>query len=997
MSSSYDSTVNSFYLAYYGRPADPAGLAYWSQQLEDANGDFSTIIGAFSTSDEATARFGSDDVSARITSIYETLFDRAPDAAGLSYWLSAVGNGDITLAAAAAEIMKGAQTTDADLGALRLQAAEAFTAEVAADGVNYVGNAAVEAAGVLIKAVTPNASAEDIATMVDATAKLVNIAVANPAVIQAIATGTTLTALFDTARSAADPVHLVQALADVAEAAAGNSATLESLLRGGGMEKVLTVMPASATLTDVVEALATGGLPAAIEVVYPTTDTATVAASVSYAFKSVTEGDLDTTHDNVTNQSSADVVFSYSGTKLSAVAKFETSTDGVNWTSDNVSFDSATKTVTVSDVELGAVERMEFSGAHILRSDPVENTTTTVYIRAIDATGNVISSAFEKDIVHDGEANYPSVALTTDSVHNLDHLGSAYDNVTNVGDYTVTGTEAGAIVQYAVIDPTATSVTYDWTTSKPVAQEGLNEIAVREIDAAGNISDINELDFTLDTIAPSKPTVVLDSDTGANPTDGVTSAHTFTITGLDTSDALTAWEYSVDGGTTWTYGGLNEGAGAAALDLSGLADGSYQVEVRQYDQAGNVGAATDALAVTFDTTTPVITFDKVVGADASTPNVTTESSADVVFSYTGTVATGDTVEWRLGTGGDWSMSGVVYDNATHTITIAGLDLSASDPTVQVQVVDAAGNTSGASQAIDGPHTDVTLGALAVSETGLYFSSDTSGVHAYLKNGDTVTELTTTAGTVSANNFVEVQAQAATGVFGLGAGDTPTALDSSGAIYALGTTGADILTGKYVWGFDGDDSLRGTDGNDFLYGGAGDDRIKGGAGNDYLIGGTGNDTVVGGEGADTIIVEDGEHASLSYNYAAESHLTADASTIDAIWFEPDLVYDMSATLGFSGLSVANVYHDSNTGTMSNDSLADMLASLNTEFNATVDLGATGNLAALMTFNDGSTYLVVDNGDHTINGNDYVINLTGVDVAMLHASVSNGSIVLEYAPA
>lgn len=31
MASTYASTVNAFYLAYYGRPADPAGLAYWTQ------------------------------------------------------------------------------------------------------------------------------------------------------------------------------------------------------------------------------------------------------------------------------------------------------------------------------------------------------------------------------------------------------------------------------------------------------------------------------------------------------------------------------------------------------------------------------------------------------------------------------------------------------------------------------------------------------------------------------------------------------------------------------------------------------------------------------------------------------------------------------------------------------------------------------------------------------------------------------------------------------
>ena len=65
MASNYASTVNAFYLAYYGRPADPAGLAFWSMQLERANGDFSQLIDAFAKSEEATVRFHGDSTSER--------------------------------------------------------------------------------------------------------------------------------------------------------------------------------------------------------------------------------------------------------------------------------------------------------------------------------------------------------------------------------------------------------------------------------------------------------------------------------------------------------------------------------------------------------------------------------------------------------------------------------------------------------------------------------------------------------------------------------------------------------------------------------------------------------------------------------------------------------------------------------------------------------------------------------------------------------------------
>lgn len=51
MLNTYASSINSFYLAYYGRPADAAGLEFWSNQLARSNGDFSVLIDAFAHSE----------------------------------------------------------------------------------------------------------------------------------------------------------------------------------------------------------------------------------------------------------------------------------------------------------------------------------------------------------------------------------------------------------------------------------------------------------------------------------------------------------------------------------------------------------------------------------------------------------------------------------------------------------------------------------------------------------------------------------------------------------------------------------------------------------------------------------------------------------------------------------------------------------------------------------------------------------------------------------
>src|SRR5690606_10020162 len=134
-------------------------------------------------------------------------------------------------------------------------------------------------------------------------------------------------------RGTGDPVALARALADTAKAAAGDPVTLESLLRGGGMDKVLKVMPAAATLEDVVEALGKGGLPAAIEVVYPTPRPSEGGSApepvgkLKLEFHAVTQGPGDTSVDNVTNLQKPSVAFVYSGRELRPGERFEYSLD----------------------------------------------------------------------------------------------------------------------------------------------------------------------------------------------------------------------------------------------------------------------------------------------------------------------------------------------------------------------------------------------------------------------------------------------------------------------------------------------------------------------------------------------------------------------------------------------------------------------------------------------------------------------------------------------
>lgn len=567
----YASIANSFYLAFYGRPADPVGLKFWSQQVANVNGDLTSIVNAFATSQEAQDRFGSDSTADRITEIYQQLFNRNPETEGLAFWQNAVEKGNASLADVALSILKGSQGTDGKLVELRQQAMDKFTAQVEATGSQYVGAASIEAARILVRAVTLEATSTDIDSLVKAAVSFADTATKTPAVVDAIATGTTLNKLFDTVRGTADPVALAQTLADTAKAAAGNPATLDSLLRGGGMDKVLKVMPADATLKDVVKALAAGGLPAAVEVVYPTKPVvAEPVAGLTLSFKTVSH-DLNDLHpdDNVTNVKTANVSFNASKA-LASGQHVEYSVDGgQTWVKDGTGVTMSGNVITIKDVDLSH----DLPKVHTMTAiDDHANVETTISLRVVDGSGNTAASTSQK-LVYDGYVATPYVVLNTDS--NDPHF-AWNGELTKVAAYDVKGLDESVYVAYAQVGA-------ETLFAPPALHEGLNSFTIRQFDAAGNMSE-QTVNITLDTKAPtSQPTLTADSSTNGK----------FVVSGLET-ETNAAWYYSIDNGVHWKFGALNGNSSTATLDLSS-ADGEFKVLVRQQDAAGNIGSSSNTL------------------------------------------------------------------------------------------------------------------------------------------------------------------------------------------------------------------------------------------------------------------------------------------------------------------------------------------------------------------------------------------------------------------
>lgn len=105
--------VQKFYIAYYGRPADPDGHDYWACRMDSEGGQLSSIIDAFGQSDEFLQRIGTLTTAEQIKNIYLNLFNRTPDSSGISYWETELSSGRISLASMAIAILSSALNDDA--------------------------------------------------------------------------------------------------------------------------------------------------------------------------------------------------------------------------------------------------------------------------------------------------------------------------------------------------------------------------------------------------------------------------------------------------------------------------------------------------------------------------------------------------------------------------------------------------------------------------------------------------------------------------------------------------------------------------------------------------------------------------------------------------------------------------------------------------------------------------------------------------------------------
>ncbi|MBS9721294.1 DUF4214 domain-containing protein [Tianweitania sp. BSSL-BM11] len=150
--------IQKIYIALFGRPADPLGLEYFA--AETKNGADLTAIGDLASTDEYQSRFEGDSNAQIINAIYLQLFDRPADAAGLAFFSAQLISGAQTINTIAINIAQGAQGGDLDVLNAKVEAANLFTNAIDTDIeiALYTGDDAAAAGRAYLSAVVSEAT-----------------------------------------------------------------------------------------------------------------------------------------------------------------------------------------------------------------------------------------------------------------------------------------------------------------------------------------------------------------------------------------------------------------------------------------------------------------------------------------------------------------------------------------------------------------------------------------------------------------------------------------------------------------------------------------------------------------------------------------------------------------------------------------------------------------------------------------------------------------------
>jgi hypothetical protein len=934
MATTYHTDIQKLYVAYFNRPADYAGLNYWEGVVEAANGQTAAVSAAFAASAEYTAAYGNMDAYHVVGAIYQNLFGREAEVAGLTYWADGLIKGDFTVADAVTQIAAGAQGSDLTAYNNKVTAATAFTnaLDTTAEILAYSGAQANLAAKAFIAGITTDASLT--AALVPATlaASVAVVVVAGTPVPPV--TVATLTTTVDTVVGGAG--------ADVINASELTLTNLDSIDGGAGIDtlNISDIGGAAATLTaktiknveNIVVTSATGLAAGAIDVSALAGLTSLTASLSAGAAQTVTAA--STTSVTVSN-STAQAVNVIGGGGTLTITNGAGAVDVNNTTDAKSAFTSASIT---GGTTVAIVDTTDASAT-------IGSTLTTVAVSgatgAITLTGKGITAVSATTLAADLTITNATASHTQTLTLNGATAGIIKDTAATTVAITSTGVKNAGITLDLNSVGTTVTVAGDKTISTSLANAG----------ALTSITSTNTAGTTILTALGTGVTF-----TGGDGADSVSLGATTKAIAMGAGDDTVTLSASPVGGS------VDGGAGSDTLSLTEALAANDSLSANATFEALITGFEKLSLTtVTGSKTVDLANLDDIsyVKTAAATALVLDNlaSAGTIEFGTASTSVTANVINAVTGT------ADVLNVKATAAAGLnVGTVVAANVETVNFLTDDSASTATGIQHTA--ALTDVAVKTITVTgDAGLALTT-TGAVAVTTFNASAVTK-----GAVSWTSAALTAASTVTG----GAGDDTLVLSAATVATTLnGGAGNDTLTVNNAK----NNTIDGGDGNDTILVGNGANTIVGGAGNDSITLGSGANTVNVGAGTNTVVFGTAM-AGLNVVTLGAGVDTLDFNAVStAAGYYPSIV-GIAATdkIDLVGASVGAIADEATLG--AKITLGGAASFANYLDAAAAADGSAAGLVNWFQFN-GNTYVTLDNSATATfaDGVDQVIELVGL---------------------
>lgn len=374
-------------------------------------------------------------------------------------------------------------------------------------------------------------------------------------------------------------------------------------------------------------------------------------------------------------------------------------------------------------------------------------------VRVTDVAGNTGIASAVTTVVVDTVAPAAISGLTAVNNNGSTPLTIAAGSTTSDNTPQLSGTaEAGSIVTVrdgtTVLGSVTAGTNGAWSFTTAALADGPHTLSVNAADAAGNVSPVSDISFTVLTaaVAPVTGLTVTDNAgaiqgvlTSGTPTDDTTP----TLSGSAAANSVVV----ISEGTTVLGSVVANGDGAWSFTPAALSEGTHPLSVTVRDAAGSSSTPVN-FTVVVDTTAPA-TSTLVVTNDVTSATIPAGGySSDATPTLSGVAEANAVVTVRDGN----AVLGSVTADADGRWSYASTTLSQGLHTLSVTATDVAGNVSGATST-----TLIVDNVAPVAVSGLNAANNNGSALVAIAAGGTTSDATPLLrGTAEAGSVVTIR-------------------------------------------------------------------------------------------------------------------------------------------------------------------------------------------------------------------------------------------------